>query len=115
MSRPDLRSRLRDFRFWSAVDAEQIADCELAVRMEVPTELRELWLSTGSCEGWLGATFLQVWTPGEVVDFHQRSTIAGDLAGYLVFGCDGAEELFAFDLRHGIGGIAMIPAIIDPS
>lgn len=108
----DLEKLLGEFERNAGASADAIAECERHFGREFPKDYRDFMMSSNGGEGFVGAhSYLRLWKIEELPLMNDGYEAANYLPDSLLFGTDGGEEAFGFDLRSSEIKIVEAPFI----
>jgi len=108
----DLGKLFAEFKGGRGASAAAIAECERHLGRELPKDYRDFMMITNGGEGFIGAnSYLRLWKIEELLLLNDGYETANYLPDGLLFGTDGGEEAFGFDLRSSEIKIVEVPFI----
>ena len=108
----DLEKLLGEFERNAGASADAIAECERHFGREFPKDYRDFMMSSNGGEGFIGPnSYLRLWKIEELPLMNDGYEAANYLPNSLLFGTDGGEEAFGFDLRSSEIKIVEVPFV----
>ncbi|SJZ94865.1 SMI1 / KNR4 family (SUKH-1) [Enhydrobacter aerosaccus] len=102
---------------WKEFDANPPADPAMISRVEdesgfkLPEDFVRFLLRMNGGRGMVGEAFLGLWRAEDLVQ-HNKAYSADEAApGFFIFGSDGADEAFGFDMRSAAQPVVCLPFI----
>jgi hypothetical protein len=108
----DLEKLLGEFERNAGASEVAIAECERHFGLKLPKDYRNFMVFSNGGEGFIGAnSYLRLWKIEELPLMNDGYETAKYLPNGLLFGTDGGEEAFGFDLRTSQIKIVQVPFI----
>ena len=108
----DLGKLFAEFKGCRGASAAAISECERHFGRELPKDYRDFMMITNGGEGFIGPnSYLRLWKIEELLLMNDGYDAANYLPDGLLFGTDGGEEAFGFDLRTSEIKIVEVPFI----
>ena len=90
-----------------------ITETENKLGIKFPSDYIEFMLFSNGCEGSIGESYLTVWPIEELVETNEDCEVEEYTPGLILFGSDGGEEAFAFDMRSDNIKYIMVPYMLE--
>ncbi|SFD61184.1 SMI1 / KNR4 family (SUKH-1) [Chitinophaga sp. CF118] len=88
-----------------------IAEAERHFNISFPTDYKEFLLFTNGLEGEVDDGYLVLWSAKELIELNTTYHVTEFIEQIIIFGSDGAEEAFAFDISGTQPSIVKLPFI----
>jgi len=108
LSLKDLR---KDFDITSPATSEEIAKVEKHFGWPLPADYKNFLLLTNGLEGGLSDEYLVLWGTTELIELNLAYKVQDFIQNIIIFGSDGAEEAFAFDISNQKSFVVKLPFI----
>lgn len=92
-------------------DPETVTAAMTALGVQLPADYGEFLLGCDGGEGFVGENYLVLWRAKELAQFNVEYEVASYAPGLVLFGGDGAGELFAFDTRSSPMPVVVVPGV----
>jgi hypothetical protein len=102
---------LSDFFTGTPSPPGAVDEIERVEGVSLPQDYKQLLLTHGPGEGFVGEQYIILWDAAEIVQFNREYETKTYAPGFLLFASNGGGEGFAFDLRVSPQPIAMLPFI----
>jgi hypothetical protein len=89
----------------------EIAAAENHFNFSFPTDYKEFLLITNGLEGEVNNEYLVLWSIKELIELNTAYHVKEFIENIIIFGSDGAEEAFAFDISDTNPSIVKLPFI----
>ena len=89
----------------------QIQEMEKHFNFQFPDDYKEFLKFTNGLEGFTTDNYLVLWTTDELVQLNQAYNVNEFISNTIIFGSDGGEEAFAFDISSSSPTIIKLPFI----
>jgi hypothetical protein len=93
------------------VSQEILEQVELELGVELPKQYKDIMLITNGAEGFIGDSYLAMWSGEEIVPLNKAYSVEEFAPGIIIFASDGAGEAYAFDTREKHLPIINVPFI----
>ena len=91
---------------------EAIYQLERELNIKLPDEYKDFMQYSNGGVGTIGDNYLEIWPIEEINSSNQELLVEEFAPGLLLFGGDGANELFAFDTREANLPVVNVPMIV---
>ena len=106
----DLDKLLSDFERNAGASADVISECERHFGREFLKDYLDFMMISNGGEGFIGPnSYLRLWKIEELSSMNDGYETADQLPDCLLFGTDGGDEAFAFDMRTSQVKIVQLP------
>ena len=108
LSLKDLKT---NFHTASPATSDEIAKLEAHFGFAFPGDFKEFLTVSNGLEGDVNDGYLVLWSAGEMIELNEAYKVKEFVADIIIFGSDGAEEAFAFDISGAQTRIIKLPFI----
>jgi len=102
----------REFSANPPAHLQAIEKFEAESRIQLPQDYVCFLQKMNGGEGEFGESYLALWSIDDIVERNRGYMVAEATPGLLVFGSDGGNEAFGFDLRSNAKEIVAVPFIV---
>ncbi len=107
-----IQTILNGLRTRNGVSITQIETAQEQLKVIFPEEFREFLQTTDGAEGPIGSwNYIQLWSLERIVSRNQGGVFAEFIPGLILFGSDGGNEAYGFDLRNPQLPIINVPFV----
>jgi hypothetical protein len=88
-----------------------IRQLEEDLKIKLPAQYKSFMQHSNGGEGFIGDNYLEIWPVEEIRNNNEELLVEEFAPGLLLFGGDGANELYAFDARDANMPVIKVPMI----
>lgn len=100
-----VRELLSDFEWGEALPPEELTERLGTLGFHLPADYLEVLREGNGGEGFIGeVSYLMLWPVEEIVARNERLDLPRRMPGYLLFGSNGGDAGYGFDVRSGTSG-----------
>jgi hypothetical protein len=92
---------------------EVISEIENKLGVKFPSDYIEFVLFSNGYEGSIGESYIVIWPIEELIEANESYEVEEYTPGLILFGSDGGEEAFAFDMRTDNIKYVMVPYMLE--
>ena len=92
---------------------EVISEIENKLGVKFPSDYIEFMLFSNGYEGSIGESYIAIWPIEELIEANESCEVEEYTPGLILFGSDGGEEAFAFDMRTDNIKYVMVPYMLE--
>jgi cell wall assembly regulator SMI1 len=107
----DIRELTEEFRSNGRLDVSAVEQVENVLSFAFPKDYREFIAETDGGEGFVGNGFLRLWRLEELIPFNQDYEVDEYAPGIFMFGSNGTNEGFGYDIRRSEFSVVQVPFI----
>lgn len=112
MAVDDVLNKLENIVTHEGASSKAIADMEKSIGAVFPMLYSELIRRTNGVEGFLSqVNYVQIWSISQLVELNKNYDIRQSAPGLLLFGSNGGDAGYAFDLRSDAMPVVEVPFI----
>ena len=100
-----------NFHVGTPATNDQLGEIEKHFNCIFPDDYKEFLKFTNGLEGFTPSNYLVLWTTQELIQLNQAYNVKEFIANTIIFGSDGGEEAFAFDISSTDFTIIKLPFI----
>jgi hypothetical protein len=89
----------------------RIEEIEKMIGVTFPLDYKEFMQHFNGGEGEIKNSYVVLWKADELIDFNEAYAVNEFAPGLVLFGSDGADMAYAFDVRHEKLSIVVVPFI----
>jgi hypothetical protein len=109
-----LQELVRALNLNPPADESSITECERRLARKLPQEYREFLLIGSGGEGFVGeGAYAILYRCEELAEMNEGYKVEEYAPGLLVFGSDGGDEAYGFDMRDPATPIVMVPFMFE--
>ncbi len=98
-------------KFTASASRASIAEAQLQIGHHFPSDYIEFLNRSNGAKGWVGESFLVLWSVEELVQYNAATQVNHFAPGLLLFGGDGGGEVYGFDMRAETAPVVQVPLI----
>src|ERR1700743_1841159 len=106
-----LDSLARDFSISAPATLAEIAEAERWFNYSFPPDYKDFLSAANGLEGQANREYLVLWSTKELIDLNTAYKVKEFVTDVIIFGSDGAEEAFGFDISGSPAPIVQLPFI----
>lgn len=99
------------FRANPGADEGEVQKAEQSLKRALPRDYVEFLRARNGGEGWIGAVYVVLWRVESLPERNETLGASEFALGLLLFGSDGDQEAFAFDVRSPSMPIVQVPLL----
>lgn len=111
MIKKKIVSMLSHMELAKGADVELIGRLESSLHFSFPTDFEAFLMFSNGARGELGADYIELWSVEEILEFNDAMEVQTNAPGLIAFGCDGANELYAYDSNVSPATVVQVPMI----
>ncbi|HEY1735859.1 MAG TPA: SMI1/KNR4 family protein [Methylovirgula sp.] len=100
-----------EFKRNPPASGESINRCSARLKKRLPPDYVRFLQQTNGGQGFIGRIYLVLWRVENLVDSNASYNVDEFAPGLVIFGSDGGDEAFAFDMRSDPPPIVTIPFV----
>ncbi len=108
----EIKRIVSEMRMQSAADKKVIEDAEDKLKIVFPSDYVDFLRFSNGAAGDIGDEYINFWSIEEVVEAHYDMQMESAMPGFVAFGGDGANEIYAFDMRTEAKAVVEVPLIV---
>jgi len=90
---------------------DELNSLETEFQIKFPDDFREFLLESNGAEGFVGQSYLVIWSLDEMKEINKLSDISKYIPGLILIGSDGGDESYALDTRQSNLAFVEFPSI----
>jgi len=101
-----------EITFESTIDMKAIAEIETKLGFYLPDDYKEIVQVLNGFEGDVSNSYIMFWPVNELIELNEGYGVSEFAPGIFLFGSDGGNQAFGYDLRDNEMNIITIPFIV---
>jgi hypothetical protein len=102
---------LNNFEISAPAKVKAIEKAELHFAFKFPTDYKEFLMFSNGLEGSTKDSYIVIWSIEELIELNEAYKVRDFISNLIIFGSDGAEDAYGFDISGGKCKIVKLPFI----